>query len=52
MMSDYEMAKQDLPESLDLSDPATQALLLLFLLMAAKDAKDGEVGCSQSPTET
>lgn len=37
-MSDYEMAKQDLPESLDLNDPDTQALLLLFFLMAAKDS--------------
>lgn len=50
-MSDYEMAKQDLPESLDLNNPDTQALLLLFFLMAAKDVEDGEVGCSQSPTE-
>ena len=40
MMSDYEMAKQDLPESLDLNDPDTQALLLLFFLMAAKDGSE------------
>lgn len=48
MMNDYETAKQDLPESIDLNDPYTQALLLLFFLMAAKD---GETECSQSPTE-
>lgn len=58
MMSDYEMAKQDLPESIDLNDPYTQELLLLFFLMAAKDSgefqgnEDGEVECSQSPIET
>lgn len=57
-MSDYEMAKQDLPESIDLNDPYTQELLLLFFLMAAKDSgefqgnEDGEVECSQSPIET
>lgn len=52
MMNDHKIAKKDLPESFDLNDPDTQALLLLFFLMAAKDAKDGEAECSQSPTET
>lgn len=57
-MNDNETAKKDLPESIDLNDPYTQAFLLLFFLMAAKDNtefqgnEDGEVGCSQSPTET
>lgn len=52
MMNDHETAKKDLPESIDLNDPYIQDLLLLFFLMAAKDAKDGEAECSQSPTET
>lgn len=57
MMNDHETAKQDLPESFDPNDPYTQAFLLLFFLMAAKDSgefqgnEDGEVECSQSPTE-
>lgn len=60
MMNDYETTKQDLPESFDLNDPYTQAFLLLFFLMAAKDNGEfqgnedegGDRECSQSPTET
>lgn len=40
MMNDHEMTKKDLPESFDPNDPYTQAFLLLFFLMAAKDSSE------------
>jgi hypothetical protein len=42
-MNDNETAKKDLPESFDINDPYTQAFLLLFFMMAAKDSgEDGD----------